>query len=135
MYHSLTLRLKPMGKARPRVTRTGHAYIPEDYRAYKKEAVRQVLQQIPNAVRQVLQQIPNTALVTGKIGLECVFTTKTGKCRSDADNCFATIADVLQDSKVIANDRQIVYGTFWLRKWAQEEEDTILITIYTMDDE
>jgi Holliday junction resolvase RusA-like endonuclease len=124
MYHSLTLRLKPMGKARPRVTRTGHAYIPEDYRAYKKEAVR-----------QVLQQIPNTALVTGKIGLECVFTTKTGKCRSDADNCFATIADVLQDSKVIANDRQIVYGTFWLRKWAQEEEDTILITIYTMDDE
>jgi Holliday junction resolvase RusA-like endonuclease len=124
MYHSLTLRLKPMGKARPRVTKRGHAYIPSDYRAYKKEAVR-----------QILEQIPNVALVEDDVGIECVFTTKTGKCRSDVDNCTASIFDCMQDAQVIKNDRQVKYGTFWLRKWDKETEDTIYITIYTMDDE
>lgn len=60
-----------------------------------------------------------------------VFYTKTGNSRSDIDNAYAAVADALQDCGQIANDRQIIKGSFDLRKG---KSDYIEVTIQLLED-
>jgi len=86
------LPMKPMPKARPRVTRWS-TYMPPTYVAYKAEGVRHVHEQWDG--------VP----IDGILALRIVYTCKT--CRGDADNCAGTIMDLLQEAGVYANDRAV----------------------------
>ena len=69
--------------------------------------------------------------ITGRVCVDVVFYTKTGNSRSDIDNAYAAVADALQDCGQIANDRQIIKGSFDLFK---DTEERITVTIRLLAD-
>ena len=86
--------MPPMGKARPRVTRSGHCFMPNSYAKWKKDfAARAIFAWRP---------WPN---ITGPFSIKIIIGTKTGKMRSDLDNSAGSVLDALQDAGLIANDR------------------------------
>jgi Holliday junction resolvase RusA-like endonuclease len=112
---SFSVPMHPLGKARPRVCR-GHAFMPKAYMDWKKEfAVHAKAALSP--IRRML----------GNVEVYVTFTTPTGNCRSDLDNCFGSVADALQDAGVIDNDRQIKSGSFAIS--GRKGKDRIDITI------
>jgi len=108
--------LPPKGKARPRVCR-GHAFMPKDYMKWKRD--------FGLAWGHCLTPI------TGRVCVDVIFYTKTGNSRSDIDNAYAAVADALQDCGQIANDRQIIKGSFDLFK---DTEERITVTIRLLAD-
>ena len=86
--------MPPMGKARPRVTKSGHAFMPSSYTKWKKDF----------ALRARFQWGSEPA-ITAPFAIHIVLTTTSGKMRSDIDNCAGSVLDSLQDAKLIANDR------------------------------
>ena len=97
--------MPPMGKARPRVTRTGHAFMPEPYRKWKKEFGRLAKLALKS---ETLPLFPKGV----RIRVDTVFFTKTGNCQSDTDNAHASVLDALQDAGIIVNDRDVKAGSF-----------------------
>ncbi len=106
-----TINLPPKGKARPRVCR-GHAFMPKDYSTWKRD--------FGLAWGHCLTPI------TERVAVDVVFYTKTGNSRSDIDNAYAAVADALQDCGQIANDRQIIKGSFDLRKGESDYIEVII---------
>ena len=106
-----TINLPPKGKARPRVCR-GHAFMPKDYSAWKRDFG--------------LQWGHCLTPITERVQVDVVFFTKTGNSRSDIDNAYAAVADALQDCGQIANDRQIIKGSFDLRKATSDYIEVII---------
>lgn len=104
MARNFTLDMHPMGKARPRVTRTGHAFMPTAYRKWKAEFV----------ARCMALPLKDRKTIDGPVSITVLFYTKTGNMRSDCDNAYAAVLDGLQDAKIIANDRQVKCGCFTL---------------------
>lgn len=86
--------MPPMGKARPRMTRSGHCFMPNSYTKWKKDF----------ALRARFQWGSEPA-ITGPFAIHLVLTTKTGKMRSDIDNAAGSVLDSLQDARLIDNDR------------------------------
>lgn len=86
--------MPPMGKARPRMTRRGRTYMPAPYMEWKKEF----------SARAKIGWCP-WPKITGPFSIKVVFGTKSGKMRSDLDNCIGSVLDALQDAGLIANDR------------------------------
>ena len=111
-----TIALPPKGKARPRVVR-GHAYMPKDYMGWKKNFG--------------LLWGHCLTPITCKLCVDIVFYTKTGNSRSDIDNAYAAVADALQDCGQIANDRQIIKGSFNL---LQSDSDYITVELLPLVD-
>ena len=91
---TMLISMPPMGKARPRVTKSGHAFMPSSYTKWKKDfATRAVFAWRP---------WPN---ITGPFSIKITIGTKSGKMRSDLDNSAGSVLDALQDAGLIANDR------------------------------
>jgi Holliday junction resolvase RusA-like endonuclease len=68
----------------------------------------------------------NCSPLTERVCVDVVFYTKTGNSRSDIDNAYAAVADALQDCGQIANDRQIIKGSFDLRKGKSDYIEVII---------
>ncbi len=90
----LFIPMAPMGKARPRVTRSGHAFMPNKYTKWKRDF----------AIRACFQWGPSPP-ITVPFAIHIVLTTASGKMRSDIDNCAGSVLDSLQDAGLITNDR------------------------------
>jgi len=86
--------MPPMGKARPRVTRSGHAFMPNSYTKWKKDF----------GLRAKFAWKPWPP-VNGPFAIRIIIGTKSGKMRSDLDNSAGSVLDALQDAGLIANDR------------------------------
>lgn len=86
--------MSPMGKARPRVTRSGHAYMPKQYTEWKKSF----------GARAKLLWAPWHP-IEGPFAIRITLGTKSGKMRSDIDNAAGSVLDALQDAGLIKNDR------------------------------
>jgi Holliday junction resolvase RusA-like endonuclease len=54
--------------------------------------------------------------ITKPFGIAIAIVTKSGKMRSDLDNCAGSILDSLQDAKLIGNDRDCRQLSITLRK-------------------
>lgn len=96
--------IMPMGKARPRVTKTGHAFMPSSYRKYKSDVCKLIRTQWDGTI------------ITATVKVTTSFYTPTGNCRSDVSNAHDTLLDCLQDSGVIANDKQVKAGSYEIFK-------------------
>lgn len=97
--------MPPMGKARPRVTKRGHAFMPEDYRQWKLA--------FGVKAKAALWGVPLPLFPKGvHFRTFTDFFTKTGNCRSDMDNCHAAVLDALQDAGIIVNDRDNRGGAY-----------------------
>ena len=119
---SFSVPLHPLGKARPRVCR-GHAFMPKAYTDWKRTFAIHA--------KSALGCVGPFKTITGPVEVYATFTTPTGNCRSDLDNCFGSVADSLQDAGIIANDRQIKSGSFALS--GRKGKDRIDITIEEID--
>ena len=86
--------MAPMGKARPRVTRSGHAFMPNSYTKWKKDF----------GARAKFAWHPWPP-ISGPFLIRITIGTKSGKMRSDLDNSAGSVLDALQDAGLIANDR------------------------------
>ncbi len=91
---TFTIGMAPMGKARPRVTRSGHCFMPNKYTKWKKDF----------GLRAIYGW-GASGQVNRPFGISIAIVTKSGKMRSDIDNCAGSILDALQDAKLIGNDR------------------------------
>ena len=91
---TMLIAMPPMGKSRPRVTRSGHAFMPSKYVKWKKDF----------ATRAVFAWRP-WPKITGSFSIKITIGTKSGKMRSDLDNSAGSVLDALQDAGLIANDR------------------------------
>ena len=106
-----TIDLPPKGKERPRFSR-GRADMSGPYMRWKEA--------FGLAWGHCLTPI------TERVQVDVVFYTKTGNSRSDIDNAYAAVADALQDCGQIANDRQIIKGSFDLRKGTSDYIEIII---------
>ena len=113
---TMLIAMPPMGKARPRVTKSGHAFMPSSYTKWKKDF----------AARAVFAWRP-WPKITGPFSIKITIVTKSGKCRSDIDNCAGSILDALQDAKLIGNDRDCRELSVSLR---QGKVPVIAVTIH-----
>jgi Holliday junction resolvase RusA-like endonuclease len=86
--------MAPMGKARPRVTKRGHAFMPRSYKKWKAE--------FGLRAKNAWQPWPP---INGPFLIRITIGTKSGKMRSDLDNSAGSVLDALQDAGLIANDR------------------------------
>ena len=82
----LDLRMPLFSKARPRLTRGGHAYMPEAYRQAQAEMRRQVIEQWK----------PNTPALEGPIA---IYLKIYGEARGDGDNIVGALLDAAGPSK------------------------------------
>lgn len=91
--YTLTLWLpgKVAPKARPRFN-SGQAYLPQNYRGWKRDAVIEVLCQISKRL--------DLPLTTAKVEV-----LLSGKHRGDLDNLAGSILDVLVEAGVLVDDR------------------------------
>lgn len=110
---TFAIRMKAMGKARPRVCGR-RAFMPKKYTDWKKEFGERAL--IQSGYRNM----------SGRFGIDGSIVTKTGKMRSDLDNSIGSILDALQDVGVIGNDRDCVHINMALE---QGEDDQIFFTL------
>lgn len=99
------LRMRPAGKARPRVTAKS-TYMPKAYQAWRRQAESL----IGLSLRDWAEEHLDTwrALRNGSdCSLSIVIETPTGRMRPDIDNAVGAIMDALQGAGVLANDRQV----------------------------
>lgn len=80
----IEVRMPLFSKARPRLTKTGHAYMPQAYRDSQTEMRRQILEQWPHGP------------LAGPIGL---YVKLYGEGRGDADNLVGALLDAAGPSK------------------------------------
>lgn len=78
-------------KARPRFN-SGQAYLPQNYRQWKKDALVEVLCQLGDGA--------DLPLTTAQVEVSL-----TGKHRGDLDNIVGSILDVLVEAGVLVDDR------------------------------
>lgn len=109
------IEIEPKGKARPRVTKTGRAFMPPEYMQWKKRVGFLLLEHRNKAA------LP----ITGPIRVSTMFYTPTGNCRSDMDNAHAAVLDALQDAGWIVNDRQVKVGIYSI-----EQRSTPMLAIH-----
>lgn len=122
MTYTITIPGTPIAKARPRVTRSGHAYTPQRTKDYE------------NLVRQCFQIEHGSPMLEGALALELdlyfsipkstrkkdVPAMRTGQIRPtkrpDLDNCLKAVSDALNgvaykdDSQIVAVVVQKFYG-------------------------
>jgi Holliday junction resolvase RusA-like endonuclease len=101
---TFSLRVKPAGKERPRVTRFG-TFMPKAYEAWRELVRWQVRSQVPPAV---LPRLP----LTCRLAFSCFVSTPHGEMRPDLDNFAGALWDAIQVPAkggwgLIANDKQI----------------------------
>lgn len=100
------IEIEPKGKARPRVTKTGHAFMPPEYMQWKQKL----------GLLMLAHRHKATLPITEPIRICTTFYTPTGNCRSDIDNAHAAVLDALQDAGWINNDRQVRAGFYAIEK-------------------
>jgi Holliday junction resolvase RusA-like endonuclease len=81
--------------------RNGFAYVEPHYRAWRSLAAGVARSQWLRPDFTMREPIDDA------IAVSVTFKTASGVMRGDLDNGFAAMADVLQDSGIIANDKQI----------------------------
>ena len=114
----VTLYIKPCAKARPRMTKTGHAYMPKAYMDWRK------------LFRQLWHNcVPAFPPFDKNIAVHVEFHTLTGNMRPDVDNATAAVLDALQDVKAITNDRYVKDHS---GKVIKSETARIVITINSL---
>ena len=113
MMLTFAIRMKAMGKARPRVCGR-RAFMPKKYTDWKKEFCERALIQAGGKN------------IFGRFGISGSIVTKSGKMRSDLDNSIGSILDALQDARIIGNDRDCVSIIMELE---QGEDDQIFFTL------
>jgi Holliday junction resolvase RusA-like endonuclease len=92
----VTLYIKPCAKARPRMTKSGHAYMPKAYMDWRAR------------FRQLWHNcVPKFPPFSENIAVTVFFYTTTGTMRPDLDNAAAAVLDALQDVNAITNDRHV----------------------------
>ena len=107
------IRMKAMGKARPRVCGR-RAFMPKKYMDWKALFGRHAL------------SLAGDRSIAGRFGIIGSIVTKSGKMRSDLDNSIGSILDALQDAGIIGNDRDCVSINMALE---QGEDDQISFTL------
>lgn len=85
---TFSLRVKPMGKARPIVTKYG-TYMPKDYEAWRSTVRWMVRSQVPVAA---LSRLP----LTGRLAFNCTASVPRGEMKPDIDNFAGALLDAIQ---------------------------------------
>lgn len=128
---------QPVGKGRPRVTRTGHAFTPKKTRAW--EASASTLFRIANKSKRQIE---------GPVGLWVEAVAARPKrlqrrndpvdriwrqSRPDGDNVLKIVADALEKAGVIQNDSQIV--EWFCRSYyaAKGEEPCVAVRVFRLN--
>lgn len=84
-------------KARPRLTKSGHAYLPKNYRDWKDNAINQLAKQICLDEKVITK----TVILINFIG--------SGRANADTDNLQGSILDALVQAEILEDDnRKIV---------------------------
>ena len=104
-----------MACPRPRVTKTGHAYMPPRYRTWKNDCITQLIADAPTIYPNGDPCILEASFVYPrpkkfKAGPKMIKTT-----RPDLDNLLKSICDALQEAHMIRDDAQIykMIGSKW----------------------
>lgn len=97
--------MKPIGKARPRVTSRG-AFMPKKYDLWRSQFKMHVRSQVHSSFLRLLP-------MTGLLSFSCEFSSPTGEIRPDLDNAIGSIWDSIQVVKnggwgLIQDDKQFV---------------------------
>ena len=97
--------MKPIGKARPRVTKRG-TFMPKAYDLWRSMFKLHVRNQVHSSLLHLLP-------LTGRLSFSCEFSSTTGNIRPDLDNAIGAIWDAIQVPKkggwgLIQDDRQFV---------------------------
>jgi Holliday junction resolvase RusA-like endonuclease len=97
--------MKPIGKARPRVTKRG-TFMPKAYDLWRSMFNMHVRNQVHSSLLHLLP-------LTGHLSFYCEFSSPTGNIRPDLDNAIGAIWDAIQVPKkgglgLIQDDNQIV---------------------------
>ena len=95
--------MKPIGKARPRVTKHG-TFMPKAYDLWRNMFKLHVRNQVHSSLLHLLP-------LTGRLSFSCVFQSPTGNIRPDLDNAIGACFDAIQVPKkggwgLIQDDKQ-----------------------------
>ena len=95
--------MKPIGKARPRVTKRG-TFMPKSYDLWRNMFKLHVRDQVHSSLLHLLP-------LTGRLSFSCEFSSPTGNIRPDLDNAIGAIWDAIQVPKkggwgLIQDDKQ-----------------------------
>jgi Holliday junction resolvase RusA-like endonuclease len=110
---SISAYMKPMGKARPRLS-YGRIHMPAKYVAWKKKFADTAWHQARGSA------------IVGKFSCDITILTKTGNIRSDIDNAAGSVLDALQDRGIIKNDKGCI--SLWVRI-NKHNEDLIVVCL------
>jgi len=120
---------KPQGKARPRMTRTGHTYTPKQTVCYENRVRLMAAEAMQGGAAWegpvelsmvVVMERPQSHYGTGKNAGKVKTTAPAVCCRlPDLDNVIKAISDACSNGIVYRDDRQIV-SLHCERQWAGE---------------
>ena len=101
---TFSLRVKPAGKERPRVTKRGTTYMPKEYEVWRSMVAWMVRSQVPAAI---LPRLP----LTSRLAFACTVSVPRGDMRPDLDNLVGAVWDSIQVPTkggwgLILNDKQ-----------------------------
>lgn len=110
-------------KARPRLTKTGHAYMPESYRLAQAEMRRQIREQWQG--REPL------------LGPIALYIEMHGEARIDADNAAGAVLDAAGPSKkeagVLWQDDRVSVIPLLIVDWKKAKKDDSFWRIHILD--
>lgn len=133
---ALRLLVDPVPASRPRFVRRGNftsTYYAGRYKDYLQEsgpcAVDAALRAQPLSSRGVELPITDDVIVVAEFLVKKPKTTKLSSPRGDVDNYGKGLLDILQASRVIADDKQVTHLT--LSKAFTEGQPCVNLTIQT----
>ncbi len=100
-------RAKP--KARPRVVKTGHSYMPKDYMTWRKEFAEAWRELNPPTFAGPVEIVVGFLTEGTSIDIASLAGVKRPKhVRADLDNLIGAVMEVAEDMGVVTNDRNFV---------------------------
>lgn len=117
----LTLNGNPIPASRPRLSyKTGQVYHEQKYKRFKKrlaDAIKfrfgHLAADVPDKKESALRK---KYLKHVRFGLLVIIVPESGQHRGDWDNYGKTVSDAIEDSGIIANDKQIVEAWISVRE-------------------
>ncbi len=115
-YYSLEGTIVP--KARPRNSRSGHSYLPANYRDWKNEAI--ILLSAQHQGEAIADPVSISVILTGKHSQ-----------KGDADNVIGSILDAMAQAGIIADDNMKRVVSISLKLIHDKESPRALIRLET----